>query len=155
VLAAGLLVAACATARQAPADDGAAALGTRFCAAVLAGDEAAAVALMTADVQGKVNKLRAFDAGWRARNPGEKPPLGNGLRLTAWQDAPQSCTPEPGAAGTVLLTYVPAGAPADRWRDTLVLADVGGSLRVADIRYEPQTGGHFASWLDEALNSPG
>jgi hypothetical protein len=150
-----VLLASCATREPAPLGVEAAALGTRFCAAVLAGDEMAAVALMTSDVQEKVNKLKVFDAGWQARNPGEKPPLGNGLQLTAWQDAPQSCTPGEAKGNNLVLTYVPAGAPAEIWRDTLVLADEGGGLRVADIRYEPRTGGHFITWLDEALRSPG
>jgi hypothetical protein len=146
-----LLTAACA---GAPAADPAETMGKRFCAAVMAGDEAAAVSLMVPDLQAEVAKLRAFDAGWRARNPGEKPPLGDGLRLTAWQDAPQSCTPGPGAAGTVVLTYAPASAPADLWRDTLVLAGAG-TPRVTDIRYEPRTGGNFRAWVAEAMANPG
>jgi hypothetical protein len=148
---AGLLLAACT---GKPADDPALRLGRDFCAAVMAGNEGAAVALMAADLQREVAKLRTFDAAWRARNPTEKPPLGDGLRLTAWQDAPQSCTPEAGAAGTVVLAYVPAGAPADEWRDTLVLAGTA-PLRVTDIRYEPRTGGSFRTWVADALASAG
>lgn len=148
-----LLLAGCATGT--PAADPGLAVAKQFCAAVMAGDEASAVRLMVPDLQEKVQALKAFDAGWRARNPTEKPPLGDGLRLTAWQDAPQSCTPEPGAAGTVVLTYAPASAPADVWRDRLVLDGQGARLAVTDIRYEPRTGGTFRAWVNEALRSPG
>jgi hypothetical protein len=147
-----MLTAACA---GSPAGDPAMDLGKRFCTAVMAGDELASVALMVPDLQEKVRALKAFDAGWRTRNPDQKPPLGDGLRLTAWQDAPQSCAPEAGAPGTVVLTYAPAGAPAEVWRDTLVLEGQGARLAVTDIRYEPRTGGNFRAWVDEALRSPG
>lgn len=154
-LPAALLLAGCAAGP--PAADPAVAVARQFCAAVMTGDEQAAVRLMAPDLQEKVQALKAFDAGWRARNPDQKPPLGDGLRLTAWQDAPQSCTPAPaaGAADTVVLTYAPASAPADVWRDTLVFDGQGARLRVTDIRYEPRTGGTFRAWVDEALRSPG
>jgi hypothetical protein len=148
---AALALAACSGAETGRPE--AEALGKRFCAAVMAGDEGAAVALMTPALQAKVAKLRAFDAGWRQRNPTEKPPLGDGLRLTAWQDAPQSCTPEVAADGSVLLTYVPAGVPTERWQDRLVLTD-GRPPRIADIGYDRDMGG-FDVWLDAALASPG
>lgn len=128
-------------------------VGRRFCAAVLAGNEAAAVALMSPELQAKVAQVKAFDAGWRQRNPTEKPPLGDGLRLTAWQDAPQSCTPEVAADGSVLLTYVPAGVPTERWQDRLVLSN-GNPPRIADIGYDRDMG-RFDRWLDAALASPG
>lgn len=151
-VAALLLTAACNG--MAPGDPGLD-IGKRFCAAVMAGDEGGAISLMVPDLQEKVRALQAFDAGWRARNPDQKPPLGDGLRLTAWQDAPQSCTPEAGPGGTVVVTYAPAGAPADVWRDTLVLDGHGARLAVTDIRYEPRTGGSFRAWVADALASPG
>jgi hypothetical protein len=150
-LLAAVAVSACSG--QAGAD--AKSVARHFCAAVLKGDEARAVALMTPDLQDQVAGLKLFDAGWRARNPDQKPPLGDGLRLTAWQDAPGACTPGAPTGDTVVLTYAPASAPAEQWRDTLVLARVAGRLRVTDIRYDAGTGGQFRTWLDEALQSPG
>jgi hypothetical protein len=131
------------------------ALARQFCMAILKGEEATAVALMTTDLQLKVARMKVLDAGWRERNPDQKPPLGDGLRLTAWQDAPGSCTPGARAADRVVLTYTPASAPADAWRDTLILKQVDGELRVADVRYDLQSGGSFRAWLDEALQTPG
>ena len=55
----------------------------------------------------------------------------------------------------MVLTYAPASAPADVWRDTLVFDGRGARLRVTDIRYEPRSGGTFRAWVDEALRSPG
>jgi hypothetical protein len=153
---AALWPAACAQDPAAqPPGQAEAALAARFCAAVMAGDEAAAVGLMTPGLQAQVARLRAFDRGWRERNPAEKPPLGDGLRLKAWQDAPRSCDPGPVEGMEVRLTYAPASAPADTWQDRLVLTRVGEGVAVADIRYEPGTGGSFAAWLDEALATPG
>lgn len=130
------------------------ALARQFCAAVLKGDEAAAVALMTPDLQLQVAQLRLFDADWQARNPGEKPPLGNGLRLTAWQDAPGTCTPGETARYRIELIYTPAGAPAEQWRDTLVLLRVAGDLKVADIEFD-KGGGSLRGWVTEVRWTPG
>ncbi|WP_448578654.1 hypothetical protein [Thermaurantiacus sp.] len=148
-----LLVAACnATAgRKAEAET----LGKRFCAAVLAGNEDAAVTLMAAELQDEVAKLKAFDAGWRMRNPGEKPPLGEGLKLTAWQDAAQSCTPKAVRGAEVVLAYAPASAPADVWQDRLMLVQRDEGLVMEDIRYDPRTGGSFRAWVDGSLRSAG
>lgn len=131
------------------------ALARQFCAAVLKGDEAAAVALMTPDLQVQVTELRRLDAGWRERNPDQKPPLGDGLRLTAWQDAPGTCTPGMPGRYRIELTYTPAGAPADQWRDTLVLVRVAGDLMVADIEFDPKSGGSLRGWVNEVLWTPG
>jgi hypothetical protein len=131
------------------------ALGARFCAAVMAGDEDAAVALMSAELRQEVAALRAADAGWRARHPGEKPPLGDGLRLAAWQDAPGRCAPEAPGADRVVLAYAPASAPADVWRDTLVVGRQGGRAVITDIRWEPRTGGTLRGWIAQARRDAG
>lgn len=131
------------------------ALARQFCAAVLKGDEAAAVALMTPDLQVQVAQMRKLDADWRERNPDQKPPLGDGLRLTAWQDAPGTCTPGPPGRYRIELSYSPASAPADRWRDTLILVRVAGDLKVADIEFDPKSGGSLRGWVNEVLWTPG
>jgi len=154
LLACGLL-AGCATAGVTGQEE-AAAVATGFCAAVKAFREDEAERLMTAGLRARIAELRRFDAEWQRRNPGEKPPLGNGLMLKAWQDAPESCTPEQVSASGAVLLYAPAGAPADVWRDRLVLVrGADGRLQVADIVYDPRTGGKFTSWLREALDSQG
>lgn len=131
------------------------ALARQFCAAVLKGDEAAAIALMTPDLQLQMAQLRLFDAAWQARNPGQKPPLGNGIRLTAWEDAPGTCTPGEQGRYRIELTYTPASAPADQWRDTLILLRVAGDLKVADIEFDPKGGGSLRGWVTEVRWTPG
>lgn len=154
LLALGLL-GGCATGAPQAADE-ATAVATGFCEAVMAFREDDAERLMTAGLRARIAELRRFDAAWQKRNPGEKPPLGNGLQLKAWQDAPQSCTPEQVTGGSAVLLYTPAGAPEDVWRDRLVLVrGADGRLQVADIVYDARTGGQFTKWLREALDSPG
>jgi hypothetical protein len=127
-------------------------VGEAFCAAVRASDEAAAQALMTAELQSAVADLRASDAAFRNASPTEKPPLGDGLRLTAFPDYPESCTVSEATSESVVLTYAPAGAPDAIWRDQLLLVPVDGALRIADILYAPDGTYRFSSWLADSSN---
>jgi len=137
------------------------AIGAEFCVAAKQWDEARAERLMTSSLRAAIADLRRFDAEWQARNPGEKPPLGNGLRLMAWPDSPERCVP--GAvtaggmrAGSVVLAYVPAMAPTEGWEDRLVLVrGPDGRLMVGDIRYDAAVGGSFRQWIAETRRSPG
>jgi hypothetical protein len=127
-------------------------VGLAFCAAVRASDEAAAEELMTAELQSAVAELRASDAAFRNASPTEKPPLGDGLRLTAFPDYPESCTVSEATSESVVLTYAPAGAPDAIWRDQLLLVPVDGALRIADILYAPDGTYRFSSWLADSSN---
>ncbi len=126
------------------------ALAEAFCAAVKAGDEAAAEALMTAELQAAIAALRASDATFRQTYPGDKPPLGDGLRLTAFPDYPESCIPSEASSESVVLTYAPAGAPEAIWRDQLLLVPTGDGVRIADILYAPDGTGRFSGWLADS-----
>jgi hypothetical protein len=126
------------------------ALATTFCAAVRAGDEVGAEALMTPELQTAIAKLRATDAAFRTAHPDEKPPLGDGLRLTAFPDYPESCAPAEVTSESVVLTYVPVGAADGLWRDQLLLVPVGNTLKVADILYAPDGTYRFSTWLAES-----
>lgn len=149
-----LLVAGCATG---PAElEQAQAIGAEFCASAVKRDEVRAERLMTSSLRAALADLRRFDAAWRTRNPGEKPPLGDGLRLTAWPDSPESCVPGAVTAGSVVLTYVPNMAPAERWEDRLELVrGPDGRLMVGDIRFDADVGGSFRQWISETRRSPG
>jgi len=152
--AAMLLLGGCATG---PAEMGQAqAIGEDFCAAALQRDETRAERLMTSSLRAAVADLRRFDTAWRTRNPGEKPPLGDGLRLTAWQDSAESCVPGAVTAGSVTLAYVPNMAPDAKWEDRLELVrGPDGRLMVGDIHYDPAVGGSFRRWVAEMRRSPG
>jgi hypothetical protein len=147
-LIASLAVWAAAPALASPAAD---TVATAFCEAVRASDEAAAEALMTPELQAAIARLRQTDAAFRTAHPDEKPPLGDGLRLTAFPDGLQSCTPEAVAADSAVLVYAPGIDPAAQWRDRLVLVPApDGRVLVADILYAPDQTAGFAAWLAEA-----
>lgn len=123
-------------------------LAEAFCAAVRASDEAAAEALMTPALRDGIAALRVANAAFIAENPGDKPPLGNGLRLTAYQDYPESCTPEAVTDVGAVLVYQPAGVTDGAWRDRLeVEAAPDGQPLVSDILYAPDLTDRFSSWL--------
>lgn len=111
---------------------------------------------MVAELRASIDRLRSFDAQWQARNPGEKPPLGNGLRLTAWQDAAVSCHPMLRPDGNIDVRYRVASAPGDGWTDRLLLAPgANGAAVVTDIRYDQKSGGGFRDWIAEMLQTAG
>lgn len=149
-LALAALLSAAPAALAAPAAE---AVALAFCDAVRASDEAAAEALMTPDLQAAIAQVRAADAEFRTAHPDDKPPLGDGLRLTAFPDGLQSCTPEAATADSVDLVYAPGLDPAATWRDRLILvaAPDGGAL-IADIFYAPDQTSGFSGWLKEAAD---
>jgi hypothetical protein len=123
-------------------------LAETFCAAVRASDEAAAEALMTPALREAIAALREANDAFLAANPGEKPPLGNGLRLTAYQDYPESCTPEAVTEAGADLVYQPAGVTDGAWRDRLeVNMGPEGEPSVSDILYAPDLRDRFSDWL--------
>jgi hypothetical protein len=129
-----------------------AALAAAFCVTVRAGDETAAEALMTPELRAGIVRLRAADAAFRAIYPGDKPPLGDGLRLTGYVDYPESCAAEEAGPAGAVLVYAPAGAPADVWRDRLVFAPgPDGTPRIADILYAPDQTARFSDWLGASV----
>lgn len=148
-----ILVAVLAASTVVPALAGPAvdAVARAFCEAVRLSDEAAAEALMTPDLQAAIARLRLSDAAFREAHPGEKPPLGDGLRLTAFPDGLQSCTPEAVTPDSAGLVYAPGIDPSSQWRDRLVLVTApDGGVLVADILYAPDQTTGFAAWLEEA-----
>ncbi len=145
-----VLVLAGVTGSAALAQD-AAGLALRFCDAVRQSSEPAAEALMTPDLQDAIARLRAADADYRRAHPEEKPPLGDGLRLTAFPDGLESCRPEAAGPSGVDLVYAPGSDPAATWRDRLVLVPgPEGGVLIADILYSPDFATRFSDWLSDA-----
>jgi hypothetical protein len=123
-------------------------LAEAFCAAVRSGDEAGAEVLMSPALRDGIAALRVANEAFLAANPGEKPPLGNGLRLTAWQDYPESCTPQAVTEAGADLVYQPAGATDGAWRDRLEIeTGPDGTAVIADILYAPDLAERFSDWL--------
>jgi hypothetical protein len=113
-------------------------------------------ALMTPALRFAITHLRRADAAFQAAHPGEKPPQGNGLRLTAFQDYPESCTPEAvGDSGAVRLCQ-PAGIAGGVWRDRLkVVIGPDGTPMVSDILFAPDLTDCFSDWLKVATDDGG
>ena len=127
-------------------------LAAAFCTAASTRDETAATAMMTAGMQSQIADVRAFDARFRVRRPGDKPPLGDGLRLTAYPDAVTDCRVTVESPLQVSLHYIPAGAPTAGWNDRLLLVrTTGGDLRVGKIAFAGDTRVRLRNWLDEAM----
>lgn len=123
-------------------------LAEAFCAAVRASDEPAAEAMMAPALREGIATLRVADAAFIAANPDDKPPLGNGLRLTAFPDYPESCTPEAITETGADLVYQPAGVAGGAWRDRLeVVPGPDGQPLLSDIRYAPDLSARFSTWL--------
>jgi hypothetical protein len=123
-------------------------LAEAFCAAVRASDEAAAEALMAPSLREGIAALRVANEAFLLAYPGDKPPLGNGLRLTAYQDYPESCVPEAVTVEGAVLVYQPAGVIGGAWRDRLeVGAGPDGKPLVTDILYAPDLAQRFSDWL--------
>lgn len=126
-------------------------LAAAYCAAVVAHDEAAAVGLMDPILQAAVAKAREVSAAFESSHPGEKPPLGDGLRLTAFPDAVETCHMAATDDGTLRLTYVPYGAPDGAWTDVILpAAGQGGVFAVGDIRFSASPDDTLSAWLDQA-----
>lgn len=130
-------------------------LATKWCAAVIARDETAATALMSPDLQQAVALARSANAAFQTAQPGEKPPLGDGLRLTAFPDGIDSCLPVSQPDGTVRLTMQPAGSAEGAWFDDLVpLPGPDGAPVVGEIRFSGEAGDNLSLWLTDAAATP-
>lgn len=139
------LVASTAVAESDPAS-----LARQFCDAVRSSDEALAETLMSPDLQAAIARLRAADAEFRIAYPGDKPPLGDGLRLTTYPDGLDSCTPVAVTADSADLVYAPGSDPSATWQDRLVLMTTpDGGVLVADILFAPDQTARFSDWLSE------
>jgi hypothetical protein len=60
-------------------------IGDIFCITRVGNDMAPVEAIITASLKKAIAKADALDAAWGKKNPGEKPPLGDGI---PWQSSP-------------------------------------------------------------------
>ena len=147
LLAAAVLLAGC-TAGTADAER----LGAAFCTAVIARDEAAATAMMSVALQGQIAALRAYDAQFRQQRPGDTPPLGDGLRLTAFPDAVTDCRVTVETPLQLIVHHRATGDVDARSNDRLLLVrDAKGDLRVGDIAFASDNRVRLRGWLNEAM----
>ena len=81
-------------------------VGHIFCISRVGNDMAPVEGLLTAELASAIAEAEAADAAWAAANPGEKPPLGDGIPWQSYQDYAAICT-----AGAATLMMDEASVP--------------------------------------------
>jgi hypothetical protein len=67
-------------------------IGAAFCLARLSGDSGPITGLLTAGLAAELQIAEAKNAAWEKANPGEKPPLGDGVPWSTYVDYASTCT---------------------------------------------------------------
>lgn len=129
-------------------------IGQIFCLSRLGDDEAPIRALLSDMLTAAIDEAEAMDVAWAQANPGDKPPLGDGIPWQSWPDYAPACTvgiytlmlsdarveiqysfpeePDADFVDTLLLKSVPAGdAGAMVWRIDNIAYATGSDLRTA------------------------
>jgi hypothetical protein len=120
-----------------------------FCIARIGNDMAPVEGLLTPGLAAAIAEAEAKDAAWAAANPGDKPPLGDGIPWQSWPYYAPECT-----AGQTLyemdesrvrVHYVFPDAPAADFSDTLYLKLIPGPYgwnvwRIDDVAYSTDGG---------------
>lgn len=153
------LLLASSIAVPAVADDGMVTLkpeqiGQMFCMSRLGNDEGAISGLLSPDLTTAIDDAWAKDEAWEAANPGDKPPLGDGIPWQSYPDYAAECTV--GLAtlmatdAKVEIAYGFPEAPDADFTDTLLLKRITNEFslthwRIDNIAYA--TGGDLRAVL--------
>lgn len=136
-------------------------IGQIFCLSRLTGDTGPLDGLLSPDLATALAEAEELNLQWQDANPGDKPPLGDGLPWQSWPDYAAECT-----VGLVTLmrsdarveiTYGFPDSPDAAFTDTLLLKriereDDSRVWRLDNLAYA--TGGDLVSALTEAFDSP-
>jgi hypothetical protein len=124
-------------------------IGEVFCIARLGNDMAPVSGLLTHGLAEAIATAEKMDAAWEAENPGEKPPLGDGIPWQTYQDYAPECTVgtvlAEGGTATVNINYAFPEAPDANFIDQLALVQVEDPLvgapvwRLDDVIYSEGT----------------
>ena len=114
------------------------AVAKSYCVAMIANDEAKAEMLLSDSLRLAITKARETNRLFEAAHPGDKPPLGDGLPLTAYTDQPSKCTPTNMRDGSVTLRYELAYGPEADWQDKLIFETSTGGAKIADVLFGPE-----------------
>jgi hypothetical protein len=148
-----LVLGGCATSISSHA--GVAGVAQSFCAAIIANDEAKAEGLMSDSLRDAIAKARVASRAFEMANPGDKPPLGDGLPLAAYPDVPSNCRPSDVSANSVALSYEFADDPKAGWQDRLVVEQsAAGTILISDILYGPDHQERLSAVLAEIARGP-
>lgn len=103
-------------------------IGQIFCIGSLANDMAPVEALLTPDLRAVIEEAWVNNAAFEVANPGDKPPLGDGLPWRTWPDYADGCTVADGEvereAASVVINYAFADAPDGNYSNFLLLKPV-------------------------------
>jgi hypothetical protein len=121
-------------------------IGEIFCMGRTAGDMAPVSGLLTPELAAVIAEAEAKDAAWAVANPGDKPPLGDGIPWSSAPDYAASCIAGAGQLmmdeASVEIAYgfpeYPAGNYSD-WLNLRLVDDPATHLRVwriNDLAYD-------------------
>ena len=103
-------------------------IGQIFCIGSLGNDMAPVEALLTPELSAAIAEAYAVSDAYEAANPGDKPPMGDGVQWRSWQDYADGCTVTSGMTetdnATIEINYSFATEPAANYSNTLVLKPV-------------------------------
>ena len=129
-------------------------IGQIFCMSRQGNDEGPIVGLLTAELSAAIADADKRSADWEAANPGEKPPLGDGIPWQSFPDYAPDCTVGPVTVSEmgaeVEIRYGFPEAPNADFTDVLKLKRVARTdyidhWRIDDIGFA--TGGGLRSTL--------
>lgn len=113
-----------------------------FCAARLDPDETAYGPLLTPSLNALIAAAWAKNEAFEKANPGDKPPLGDGIQFQAYPDQSPVCRAGAVALGpastTVDIEHVFPDIENADWTDRLVLLPEGDRLLIDDVLYGPE-----------------
>ena len=133
-------------------------IGQIYCFGRLGNDASPIEALLTPDLGAAIADARAQNEAWAEANPGEKPPLGDGIPWQAWPDHAGRCMVQSTSyemdEARVWLRYTYPETPRAEFVDTLHLKLIAGPdgwnvWRIDNVSYE--TGGDLRSVLTMAF----
>lgn len=113
----------------------------KFCALNGEQNDAKIKNILSKDLRAAWENAQAYSDDWAAKNPGLKPPLGDGIHAQAYPDfAPvckvQSLTGE-GDRREVEIFHGFPDNPMAGWTDMLILIPQGGSWVIDDVLFAP------------------
>ena len=135
-------------------------IGQIFCISRLGNDMAPVQGLLAPSLTQAIADAEKMDAAWAAKNPGDKPPLGDGIPWQAFPDYAPQCAAgnvDPGKDGALVeINYTFPDSPDASFTDKLHLTPVEGATvgatvwRIDNIQYA-NAGGDLKSVLVSAF----
>jgi len=136
-------------------------IGHIFCLSRLGNDTGPIDGLLSDDLATTIAEAEELNVQWEEANPGEKPPLGDGIPWQSWPDYAPNCTVQAvtieGRTARVPIEYRFPDTPHAEYIDTLVLTEIDHGYgwmvwRIDTIAYD--TGSDLKSLLGGAFDTP-